>query len=378
MVVLSTVLSTGRPALALLAKRAYRLAGAALSPDREERPLLEERVTAPSGNPGALDRLVHESDLFAAARPLCDILVHGSVRPARGPVKTLDTGVQVGSFRKVVRVWGNRTMTVDGQGRLRFSEPEPFSSMPLSWDNAYGGRDEHAEARLFPPRKARFGKPPEEDSRGIIGYPRNPSGRGFFLDLERDRLEGGRAPNLEDPEDPVTPDRLLARGPLDWLDRPAAACYAPLDVLTFPRAVFFAAPAFDPPSRPVREVALGALGEEDLAGRDLLRPKLDLRAAQCASPGLSVPITSRIRMSLWNLWPGREMVEVDLPPEVPQLVLEPPGCPPVELEPVLKTVLFDLEEERVVLVWSGSMEVAAPYPGHMCASMRRAVRWGQR
>src|SRR5688500_9763414 len=114
--VVSTRLPNGRPALALLAKRAYRLAGATVTPDREEHPIRQERETAPSGNPGGLDRLVHESDLFAAARPLCDVLVHGSARSFRGPVKTLDTGVKIGSTKKVVRVWGDRTIVIDHQG----------------------------------------------------------------------------------------------------------------------------------------------------------------------------------------------------------------------------------------------------------------------
>ena len=48
-------------------------------------------------------------------------------------VKTLETGVKVGSSKKVVRVWGDRTIVVDGRGGLRFSDPAPFSSMPLTW-----------------------------------------------------------------------------------------------------------------------------------------------------------------------------------------------------------------------------------------------------
>ncbi len=376
--VVPTRLANGRPALALLAKRTYRLAGSTLAPDREEPPICPDRETATSRNPGALDYLVHESDLFAAARPLCDILVHGSVRPSRGAVKTLDTGVKIGSLKKVVRVWGDRSVAVDAQGRLRFSDPEPFTSMPLTWDNAYGGRDEYAEQRLYPRKKGRLLQPAEDDRARVIGYPRNAAGRGFFIDMDRERLEGALAPNLEDPEDPVTPDRLLARGPFDWMDRPVAACYSPLDVLTFPRAAFFVLPAADPPARPVREVSVGALRREDLIARDILKPRLDLRAAQCAPPGLSVDITGSIRTSLWNLWPGRETLEIDLPPEVPRLVLEPPGCPPAELTAALKTVLFDLDGERVILTWSGSLAAAAPYPAEMCAEMRRAVRWAPR
>jgi hypothetical protein len=375
--VVSIRLATGRPALALIAKRAYQLSGAVLRPESEQPPIRQEPETAPSRNPGALDYLVHDSDLFAAARPLCDILVRGSAHAIRGPVKTLDTAVQIGSMKKIVRATGERSILLDGQGRLRFSEAEPFTSMPLTWDNAYGGRDKRAETVLFPLKQGRFGRAAEDDAPRLIGYPRNTAGRGFFIDIQRERLEGARLPNLDDPEDPITPDRLLAKGPLDWLDRPAAAVYSAMDVLTFPRAVFFVAPAFEPPTRPVREVRLGALREEDFKGQDIRAPKLDLRAAQSAPAGLSLSLTGRARASLWNLWPGRETVEIDLPPEVPQLILEPPGCLPAELKPMLKTVLFEPDDGRVVLTWSGVMEVASPYPAEMCEAMRRAVRWAR-
>lgn len=376
MLVLNTHLPNGRPALALLAKRRYRLTSAGLRADPADCPLRLDGEMAPSRNPGALDSLVHESDLFAAARPACDVLVHGSARPLRGPVKMLDTGVRFDTAKKLVRVWGDRTIAVDGQARLRFSDPQPFSSIPLAWDNAYGGRDEGAEAILFPPKKPRFGRSNEDESPGVIGYPRNGAGRGFFIDVKRERLDGAALPNLEDPEDPITPDRILARGPLDWLDRPVAASYSPLDVLTFPRAAHVLGPAFDPPSRPVREVTLGVLQQSEIGGRDLTKPTLDLRAAQTAPAGLSVPVTGRVRASLWNLWPGRETLEIDLPPEVPVLVLEPPGCPPRELGPELKSVIFNLDEESIDLVWSGTMQVFAPFPAEMCESMRRTVRWG--
>lgn len=373
--VLSSRLPNGRPALSLVVKRAYRWDGASLVPLRDELPLQLEPETAPSTNEGALDVLVRDSDLYAAARTQCDVLVYGSARSARGPVKMLDTGVKIGTTKKVVRVWGERTLLIDSEGRLRFSEPQPFVAIPLTWDNAYGGRDLYAEERLFPPKQGPFQRP---TGPARVAYPRNGSGRGFWIDLDRERLQGARLPNLEDPEDPVTPDRLLAKTPLDWLDRPVAACYSPVGAAFFPRVASIVVPAFEPPQRPVREVTLGVLQEADLKGQDPFQPKLDPRVAQCAPPGLCANITGRIQISLWNLWPDRELWDVELPPEVPQLILQPQGCAPVELKPQLKTIVLEPDARRLELTWSGSLEVLAPYPAEMCAAMHKAVRWPER
>lgn len=370
--VVPTCLANGRPALAVLAKRAYRLVGSSLYPEKTGASIRQAPERGASENPSALEKLVHDTDLFCAAKPLCDLLVLGSAHASRGATPTLDTGVKLGDVRKIVRVWGQRRIRVEAGGRLRFSEPEPFSSAPLGWDAAYGGRDLAAEKRLFPAAKRPFAR---AHSHGAVAYPRNPAGRGFFIDMDRDRLDGTVAPSQEDPEDPVTPDRLLATSPEDWLDRPVAAGYGAVELLQFPRVACFAMPAHVTPKRPVREVRAGVLTAEDLGPRDPLVPRLDLRAAQCASPGLALAIARKTRLSLWNLWPGREIVEMDLPPEAPELLLEPPGCNAASLPPGLRTVLIEPNEGRVSLVWAGTLEVAAPFQVEACREMRRAARW---
>ena len=119
-------------------------------------------------------------------------------------------------------------------------------------------------------------------------YPRNGAGRGYALDIDRERLAGAAAPNLEDPTDAVTAERLLSATTDDWLDRPVAACYAPIDAFTFPRAAFLIPPAFDPPKRPVHEVGAGTLTREDLARKFDLRNLTDRRMFNAAPAGLAV------------------------------------------------------------------------------------------
>lgn len=366
--------------LALLANRAYRI-----EPGRRARPLPDvlpvstEPTYVPSSNHGAGRRLVEEAHATAMAKPQTDVLVRGSAQSLRGPVTVLETGVRVGAARKAVRVIGDRRILAAPERDLSFSQPERFSEMPLLWDHAYGGRDQHAERLLSKdvPRSG-FGRPLGLDLGGFVQvtYPRNAAGRGYFLDSDRARLDGTLAPNLEDPTDPITPDRLLSATTKDWIDRPVAACYEPIDLFTFPRAVFLIRPAFNPPARPVHELGTGAVLRADLDKPFDLRTFGDRRAYNSAPAGLAVcRLQGAERVSLWNLHARHELLEFDLPDDRPTLVLEPPGVAPRELQPLLQTVLIEPDLDRVTLTWAGVLPVAMPYPEEMTASMRHAVVW---
>jgi hypothetical protein len=364
---------TGTHHLAMVAKRVYRVSGGRCWAETGMPRLTEVAEHAPSTNTGALDRLVADTDLFAPLKPATDVLLSGSACSTRGAVRVLDTAVKVGPVQKNVRVWGERRLQLGATGRLRFSDPEPFTSMPLVWDHAYGGRDVHAEGKLRIGERGLFGRC--EETGGAIVYPRNPAGRGFFIDLERERLAGAVMPRLEDPEDPVLPDRLLAKNELDWLDRPAAASYGPVDWTTFPRVAFWLGAEALPPSREIYEVRRRALRAEEIAVRALGSP-VDPRAYVAAPLGLhGARLLGNERVSLWNLHPRHAFFEVDLPADRPRMLLEPPGCGIYELPPVLQTVLIEPDEERVTLTWSGVLEVAAPFLEEACEAMRRAVRW---
>lgn len=369
--VLSLQHPRGTPVLAMVAKRAYRLTGGQLVATTATAELHTEPTYAPSTNPGALERLTADSDLFAPLKPSTDVVVRGAAYSTRGPVRTLDTHVQIGPLRKTVRACGRRVIRLDAAGRPRFSEPESFESVPIVWDHAYGGRDAYAEEQL----DAGYKGLREHTPRGALVYPRNPSGRGFILDLARERIAGTEAPRLEDPADAVTPDRLLARSALDWPDRPAAACYEPVDWMAFPRVALWLGVEREPSTRPLYERRLGVLREEDLAER-AIGSAPDPRAFNCAPAGLcGARLAGGELVRLWNLHPHREQIEFALPGERPKLLLEPPGCNVYELPALLATVLIEPAAERVTLTWTGVLEVAAPYPQRACEAMRYAVRW---
>jgi hypothetical protein len=375
-------LPSGGSYLSVIAKRAYRIQQARrATPIADEAPIFTDPEYADSINEGARPRLVHDSDLFCGPKPLTDVLLRGSARSRGSPVTMLDTALQVEQARKAVRVFGDRRIEEGPHGTLRFSAPKPFIEMPLLWDYAYGGVDFAAD-KLLPPEVVKIPGAEvliaDEMLGGVLGYPRNVSGRGFFINVDRSRVLGALAPNLEDPTDPVTATRIFARDDRDWLDRPVASCYGPIDWFTFPRAAFLIPPDFSPPSRPIHELSVGAILHGDLKEElDLLSgPPKNPRVYNAAPAGLAVcRLTGGERVKLWNLHRREALFEFDLPGDTPKLVLQPPGVAARTLAPLLQTVLIEPDEDRVTLTWAGVMEVAVPYPPEMTATMTHSAVW---
>ena len=169
---------------------------------------------------------------------------------------------------------------------------------------------------------------------------------------------------------------MLAGDALDWADRPLGAAYGPIDVLTVPRCFFhLVQPDWRPASRPLREIALGAVSPADLRDRDWAEPP-DPRVFCCAPAGLALErLRGDERVSLWHLHRRHERLELDLPGERPRLLLEPRNAGVREMEPLLQTVLIEPDEDRITLTWTGSMPVAAVFPEPLCGEMRQAVLW---
>jgi hypothetical protein len=379
-------LSTGKCYIALLAKRSYRIRpGAPAEPLREHEAFVLNPEYEDSKNAGAGHRLVRDSDRFCAEKTLTDVLVRGSAHAPSGPVGELVAAVEVGAAKKRIRVVGDRSIELTAGGGVAFTKPARFERMPLTWDVAFGGRDAYGEAKLSE-TPSKLGRTRHGLAAGMAGllnpkeagwslsYPRNISGRGFFLDIDRDRIQGAALPNLEDPGDPLVPDRLLLPEPFAWIDLPVAACFEPIDTLTFPRCVYMLPPASSPPLRPIYEIATGVIQKADFEDTRLVKIPPNPRLYNCAPAGLAVcRLEGDERVKLANLHPKHASLEFDLPGERPQLLLEPPGCPAAELTPLLQTVSIEPDEERVTLTWAGTLEVAAPFPKEITSEMRHAA-----
>jgi hypothetical protein len=135
-----------------------------------------------TGEPG-YSAPIYEAD-FAWAKPRCDILVNGAAyAPQERPAARVRISVKVGEWQKVVDVLGDRVWLRRGLS-LGPSAPQAFTSMPITFDRAFGGTD-------------------DTNREDIRTYMRNPVGRGYGLERSADRLIGRPVSNIEDPRDPV-------------------------------------------------------------------------------------------------------------------------------------------------------------------------------
>jgi hypothetical protein len=142
---------------------------------------------------------------FSLMKPGTDLVLIGTARaPGEVPTTQMDVSVAVGQNHKTVRVIGDRHWESAGVG-YAISAPQPFTSMPLVWERAFGGTD-------------RVGT----ESCAEI---RNPVGTGFRAPDGDKPLDGLRLPNLE------APNNLIG----GWRDTPEPACFAPVSPHWEPR-----------------------------------------------------------------------------------------------------------------------------------------------
>jgi uncharacterized protein YjbI with pentapeptide repeats len=151
----------------------------------EARVLLPEQklwpfVGAELGKDAALD--------LGMPKPRAEVLVTGKGYALGGKPRTAcSVRVRMGSIDKTLYVVGNRVWKLGGA-----SDPEPFTEMAVSYQNAFGGP----------------------------GFPQNPVGKGAVR-VKGDKGESHPLPNIEDP-------KHLVRAPGD---RPFPAGFGPFDMI---------------------------------------------------------------------------------------------------------------------------------------------------
>ncbi|NLG64935.1 MAG: DUF2169 domain-containing protein, partial [Actinobacteria bacterium] len=289
------------PSLSIVVKGTFDLhPGAAAAVAAEQRPLvadipMEDEVPVSLRYPADL---VHYT-------PRADVLCVGDCHAGREPVAHTTVRLSVGAWSKALRVTGDRTWGVTGA-----SVPEPFRSIPIGYERAFGGP----------------------------GFAANPVGRGLS---ESASATGKRAvwlPNVELIDPPVA-------GPGS---RVAPAGFGPLRPSWSPRAE-----------------KVGSHGADWLEQRWPWQPEdYDFGHLNSAPEDMQLPfLRGDEEVTLSRLHPEHEELRTALPGLRVRCFLGGDGAPgqtPLlrELHLMLDTVWIDAAAVVLVLVWRGVADVA--------------------
>jgi hypothetical protein len=282
-----------------------------------------------------------ESD-FIPYKVATDVVVVAKAYTPHGPTRMIEVGVSVNEAVKRIAVFGNRRCGYHG-GRVVFSDPEPFTEMDVRYERAYGGVDVISYGADSP-----------------MIYPRNHIGKGFVTTNLPQALERTELPNLEDPQQLLTPESLITKME-EWQRAPMPQGFAWYGKLWYPRCSFAGVlPAYMSLYEEIHEAFIGIVPRDQVEQfKKFKMPVLDFKFFNGASPGLAMPFLKgdeTIRMM--NLDPtGR--FELKLPGVKPKIGIDlGDGCKFTDA--VLHTVCVLREKKRMYQVWRGAIEYAGP------------------
>ncbi|MEZ4302566.1 MAG: DUF2169 domain-containing protein [Polyangiaceae bacterium] len=364
-------------ALACVARRTYSYSPTGkLTLSDSQVPLTLDPVL--SDNPiDALATLEDDTDL-CYPKEVTDIVFHGTAH-SRKKTKELFIAVALGKVARRLRISGERRAEVAPDGTVKFTPAEGFESVRVIPELAYGGFDEHAQDRIEPPLLEHYhllGHRPV----GLFAYPRNAAGTGYFIDIDRPRAHNAPLPRIEDPSDPLVPERFFVPVPEAWLDAPIAALTGWLPHASYPRLVRYIGPRLRtlPPQRKLREIDLGC--GDDLANpKSLGQGEIHPRALQGASPGFA---RERLRGDelgiLQNLDSESEELRFSLPGEAPRFSLEVPDIKKVFTpKPVLQTVRIHGDRREISLTWCATVPMLGRAQQEFLESCEMGLTWGK-
>lgn len=278
--------------------------------------------------------------------PKVDVLLEGSAHPASTDARDARVDLAIGSFRWTADVVGRRTATRSGD-RVTVSAPELIDApVPIAFESAFGGGTTGA-----PPGIHQL----DRDLDGAHLYPRNPFGLGYRTSRDDGTWE---LPQVEDPEDRLTAERLERIAEEGWLAAPLPWCLDEVFTPTLPRVAMIAGmgpPVADPSALP--EVRRGFLATPPPAPDALT---LDPRFLQDAPP--------------WGwldaLHAGDEVSLAGCMPRGATFVARAPAPPESEVVIDGRTILLDLRATRLVVrpdvgevlvVWTADVDLPRPF-----------------
>jgi len=243
----------------------------------------------------------------AFVKPKTDVVVLGAAISSNGPVNALLVDIQVGHLQKKLKVTGDRYWIKQGKS-YALSKIIPFETMPLNYENAFGGWDRRFE---------------DEARHGFEA--RNTVGKGFYLP-DAPYTEPLPLANIEDPLNSVQ----------KITDRPE------------PAGCGFTLPHWQP-----RAALAGTYDDEWIEKRSPMLPA-DFKKEyfNAASSDLMADnfLQGNERVSITNMTPGGHL-DFYLPGVNPPVCMIELKNKLVELNLNLDTIIINTEQSWVSLLW---------------------------
>jgi hypothetical protein len=339
--------------LSVLCKRTYRwtMSGDVGWAD-EQQPLTHDiELTARGDRNGEV--VTQGRDAWPLKRAT-DVVVMGHAHsPGEAPVPRLDVGVSIGAQRRQIVAIGRRFVEYRGRGQIAFSPPAPFTSVKVSWWNAYGGIDPMVLPRGLDDTPMFMGRPTIELFPGA--YPRNPSGTGYMIEETASLLDGLALPLLEQPTQLLTPDTFLVRDPKQWWRRPPPAGFGWCHSLWFPRILHCGGKPYHMPPPPgpgtiVNEFALGIIEAQELSAATTRFPSP--RLTNEAAPDMILPFLAGDEIVRLQGFSPRGEQGFRLPHERPQVRARADGVELASLGCHIHTLAIDADAREFYLLFS--------------------------
>jgi len=332
----------GTPILSVLLKRSYRIDAGGLAVQLEHaQPLVpgDRHFGDPMNT-----TIAHESD-HIPFKPATDIVIQANAHAHNNtPVHELTVSVMVGTHRKDIQVIGDR-LAKRGPARLPiFTDPAPFTTMPMRYEHAYGGIDVTSDPSM------------------ANAYARNHLGRGFVVSDSPAAIDGLELPNIEAPDDRLTPERLSCGHVMHWQRQPMPDGIAWTSKYAQPRASYAGVMpgdrALEAKLRRAYTKAVPAHQQADYAKTAL--PDMNFAFFNGASRGLVRPyLQPAERLAFRNLHQAGDIITT-LPATFPAISLDIGQGPQPGKPAILQTAMFRLDAMEFDLVWRAAFPYAGP------------------
>lgn len=347
----------GKEGIFVLAKGVFQLAQSRLI--RVAAEALFNNIYDPEEGKG-----LHPGCDFWPYKLATDVVVRGKAWAPRGKARQMRIGVFVNGRGREIAVFGRREVSYKGPGTLpKFSEPEPFESIEVAWENAYGGFDLRVPVER--PKDLSDFLRLKVDHPGM--YPRNPFGRGYVVLRDKDGIDGMELPNFEDPSHLLTPENLVVGDPRLWYRQPLPACFDWFRAHMYPRCLFFAGadawyPVPESEKANLPEVKIGYLPPDYRNSPERFfddpAAAIDYRFFNEAPPGMIYPyLKGGEKVLIKGMSPeGDISFDVPSPPRITIFIKGRAHTP----EPVLHTLFVDTEQKKVSCLWRAFQPLSEP------------------